>query len=67
MMTIGTNDKNSLTPSESLIFFSKTIGKTRDNHVTKPQPTMVVKIILEESMFDKDPRFTSNDGYNNNY
>lgn len=55
MITIGTNDKNSMMAGDSWYFLRMINGATRDSHVARPHPTMVSKIKLEEGMFKHHP------------
>ena len=41
IMTIGTNDKNSITTFGKENFFNRKKGSTRDNQVAIPQPIIV--------------------------
>lgn len=60
IITIGTKLRNSSTGFDSLNFFSKMIGITRDNHVTNVQPIIVNRVKLKEDMFDNHSNQTSN-------
>ncbi len=63
MITMGTKLKNSSTGFDSLNFFNRMNGITRDNQVTSVHPITVSRTKLKEDMFDNHSNQTSNECY----
>lgn len=60
MITMGTKLRNSSTVFDSLNFFNRMNGNTRESHVTKVHPMMVNSVKLKEDMFDNHSNQTGN-------
>ncbi len=60
IITMGTKLRNSSTGFDSLNFFNRMNGITRDNQVTSVHPIMVISVKLKEDMFDNHSNQTSN-------
>lgn len=60
IITMGTKLRNSSTGFDSLNFFNRMKGITRDNQVTRVHPMMVSSVKLKEDMFDDHSNQTSN-------
>lgn len=63
IITIGTKLRNSSTGFDSLNFFKRMNGITRDKQVTNVHPIIVNRVKLKEDMFDDHSNQTSNECY----